>query len=103
MRHLDLSYPLYYHSPMAVRHKRSVSLPPELDRAVMAAAAERGTTVSAWLAETAARRLKVEVGLQAVAEWEAEHGAFTDAELASGRAWARSIVAADDGRPSKGS
>jgi hypothetical protein len=33
-----------------------------------------------WLAETAARRLKIEAGLAGVAAWEAEAGALTDDE-----------------------
>ena len=54
-------------------------------RGVVAAAAEDGVSVSAWLTEAARRALKVRDGLAAVAEWEAEHGAFTAAELAAAR------------------
>jgi len=72
---------------MAQREKRSISLPPELARAVDEAARAEGTTFSAWLAQTAAHRLKLEAGRQAIAEWELENGALTPAELAEG--WAR--------------
>jgi predicted transcriptional regulator len=84
-----LSYRLYYHSVVAQREKRSVSLPPELARAVEQAARAEGTTFSAWLAQTAAHRLKLEAGRQAIAEWEQENGPLTEAELAEGRARAR--------------
>ena len=45
---------------MAQREKRSISLPAELARAVEEAARAEGTTFSAWLAQTAAHRLKLE-------------------------------------------
>jgi hypothetical protein len=87
-----LSYLLYYHSPVAQREKRSVSLPPELARAVEEAARAEGTTFSAWLAQTAAHRLKLEAGRKALAEWEQENGPLTEAELAEGHARARASL-----------
>jgi hypothetical protein len=39
-------------------------------------------SLSWWLNEAAEHALHVEAGLRAVAEWEAEHGALTDGELA---------------------
>ncbi len=77
---------------MARREKRSVSLPPELARAMEDAARAEGTTFSAWLAQTAAHRLKLEAGRRALAEWERENGPLTEAELAEGRARARSSL-----------
>jgi len=77
---------------MTQRHKRSISLPPDLDKEVEAAAAESGTTVSAWLAATAAHRLRLEAGRRGIAEWEAEHGALTADELAEGLARARALL-----------
>ena len=76
---------------MAQRHKRSISLPPDLGKAIEAAA-ESGTTVSAWLAATAAHRLRLEAGRRGIAEWEAEHGALTADELAEGLARARALL-----------
>ncbi len=67
---------------MAQREKRSISLPPDLARAVDDAARAEGTTFSAWLAQTAAHRLKLEAGRQAIAEWELENGPLTPEELA---------------------
>jgi hypothetical protein len=77
---------------MAQRHKRSISLPPDLDKEIEAAAAESGTTVSAWIASTAAHRLRIEAGRRAIAEWEADHGALTAEELADGLARARALL-----------
>lgn len=77
---------------MAQRDKRSVSLPPELAHAIDRAAAQDGTTFSAWLADTAARRLRLEAGRQGIAEWEREHGPLTSDELADGLARARMLL-----------
>jgi hypothetical protein len=89
---VGLSYLLCYRNVMAQREKRSVSLPPDLARAVEQAAKAEGTTFSAWLAQTAAHRLKLEAGRQAFAEWERENGPLTEAELADGLARARSSL-----------
>jgi hypothetical protein len=48
---------------MAVRKKRSISLPPDLDTEIADAAAQAGMTYSAWLAAIAAavsRRLEID-------------------------------------------
>jgi len=82
-----LSHHLCYPNLMAQREKRSISMPPELARAIEEAANAEGTTFSAWLARTAAHRLKLDAGRQAIAEWEQENGALTPDELAEG--WAR--------------
>jgi len=68
-------------------------LSPELAAQLDHAAAEAGTPVSSWLAETAAPRRKIEAGLAGVAAWEAEAGALTDDERADGEAWARRVLA----------
>jgi hypothetical protein len=88
----ELSYRLCDHSRVAQREKRSISLPPELARVVEEAARAEGTTFSAWLAQTAAHRLKLEAGRKALAEWEQENGPLTEAELAEGRARARASL-----------
>ena len=63
---------------MPVR-KLSVALE---DATAAAAAKRRGVSLSSWLNEAAEHELKIEAGLRAVAEWEAEHGALTEDELA---------------------
>jgi hypothetical protein len=77
---------------MAKREKRSVSMPPELARAIEQAAVEDGTTFSAWLTQTAAHRLRLEAGRRGIAEWEQGQGALTTEELADGLARARSLL-----------
>lgn len=52
---------------------------------IVAAAKADGSSVSAWMTAAARRALTVRNGLAAVAEWEAEHGAFTEAELDAAR------------------
>ncbi len=78
---------------MAIRRKRSISLAPELDDQIQAAAKRAGTTYSAWLSETAQKELRIRAGLAAVAEVEGELGPFTDQELADARAWAQDALA----------
>lgn len=82
LAHAGLSYRLYYPWRMAKREKRSISLPPDLSAAIDEAAAAEGKTVSAWIADVIDHRLRIDAGLRGVAEWEAEHGAFTEEELA---------------------
>jgi len=77
---------------VAVRQKRSISLPPDLADAIEQAAAQEGTTVSAWLADTAAHRLRLEAGRRGIAEWERQHGPLTADELAEGLARTRSLL-----------
>ena len=87
-----LSYLLSYHRIMAQRQKRSISLPAELANAIDLAATAEGTTVSAWIADTAAHRLRIDAGREGVAEWERRHGALTPDELAEGLARARAML-----------
>lgn len=77
---------------MTGRQKRSISLPPELAYAIDAAAAADGTTVSAWIAETAAHRLRLDAGRHGIAEWERKNGNLTPDELAEGLARARAML-----------
>lgn len=64
--------------------KKSVSLPEETYLAVKGLAEEEGLSVSAWLAQMAEAELKHREGMDAIAEFEAEFGAFTQEELAEG-------------------
>lgn len=74
--------------------KLAITVDPDVHAQVIAAAADDGLSVSAWMTNAARRSLLVRDGLAAVAEWEAEHGALTDAEMAA----ARERVAAQIGR-----
>jgi hypothetical protein len=77
---------------MAVRKKRSVSMPPDLDAEIAAAAAEAGVSYSAWLAETARKEFTIRAGLAAVGQYEREHGAFSAAEIADADQWAMQAI-----------
>lgn len=95
-----LSYRLSYYRIMAQRQKRSISLPSDLADAIDVAATAGGTTVSAWIAETAAHRLRLDAGRQGVAEWERQHGALTADEIADGLARARAMLRRQPSRKS---
>lgn len=62
--------------------KKSLSFPPDVFEELEAEAAARGMTVSALVTSAAEDLLRRRRGLAAVAEFEAEHGAFTQEELA---------------------
>jgi hypothetical protein len=64
----------------------SVSMPPEIGSAVRDAAARQGTSVSAWVTEAAARRLRNDLLGEALDAWEAEDGPFTEQELTAASA-----------------
>jgi hypothetical protein len=74
--------------------KLAITVDPDTHAQVVAAAAAEGISVSAWMTSAAQRALRVRDGLAAVAEWEAEHGPLTQAELDA----ARHRAGMDDGR-----
>jgi hypothetical protein len=65
--------------------KLAITVDPAVHEQVLAAAASEGISVSAWMTRAARRALRIEDGRRAVAEWEIEHGAFSEAELADAR------------------
>jgi hypothetical protein len=67
---------------MTVR-KLSIALDPAVASAAAVAADNEGLSLSAWLNRAATRALALDEGRQAIAEWEAEHGAITEEELAA--------------------
>ena len=77
---------------MAVRKKRSISMPPDLDAEIAAAAAQAGMSYSAWLAATARKEFTIRAGLAGVSQFEQDHGAFTPEELAEAEQWAATAV-----------
>ena len=77
--------------------KLAITVDPDVHRDVLEAAAAEGVSVSAWMTSAARRTLLARDGLAAVTEWEAEHGAFTEAELEA----ARRRVTAQVGRVSR--
>ncbi|HYK32026.1 MAG TPA: YlcI/YnfO family protein [Streptosporangiaceae bacterium] len=72
--------------------KVTVTLPTDLIELVNEAAIKAGVPVSRFVSSALERELRRRIGLALVAEWEAEHGAFTPAEMAE----ARAIMAAAD-------
>jgi hypothetical protein len=65
--------------------KLAITVSADVHAGVVAAAAEEDVSVSAWMTQAARRALMILDGLRAVGEWEAEHGAFTPAELSAAR------------------
>jgi hypothetical protein len=65
--------------------KLAITVDSEVHERVVAAAANEGVSVSAWMTAAARRSLLVRDGLRAVSEWEEEHGAFSDAEIEAAR------------------
>jgi hypothetical protein len=62
--------------------KMSVSFDLALGGEIRASAIRSGQSVSAWLAESARGRLRLEALGEAVAAWEQEHGPLTEEEVA---------------------
>lgn len=65
--------------------KLAITVDPDVYQGVVQAAKAQGVSVSAWMTEAARKALKIREGLAAVAEYEAEFGAFTDEERAAAR------------------
>jgi hypothetical protein len=84
--------PLCYRRIVAVRKKRSISIPPELDAEIAAAAQDAGMSYSAWIAQTARKEFIIRAGLEAVSQYEAEHGPFTPDEMAEADEWAARVT-----------
>lgn len=59
----------------------SVTMDPSLGEAVRSAATRNGTSVSRWLAQAAADRLRGDLLGAALDAWEAQEGTFDDDEL----------------------
>jgi hypothetical protein len=68
-------------------------MPPDLDAEIEAAASAAGMTYSGWLAATARKEFTIREGLNAVAEFERQHGAFSAEELAEANSWAKTAIA----------
>jgi hypothetical protein len=66
--------------------KLSVSFAPDLGDAVRDAARDKGASLSAWLAEAAAAKLREQALADYLEEWEKQHGELTSEELAKAAA-----------------
>lgn len=65
--------------------KLAITVDADVHARVVRAAHDKKVSISAWLTEAARRSLRIGDGLAAVAEWEAQHGAFTAGELDAAR------------------
>lgn len=65
--------------------KIAITVDREVQAKVIKAAAEDRMSVSAWMTAAARHAIRLREGLAAVAAWEAEHGAFSEAELEAAR------------------
>ncbi len=66
--------------------KVTITLPTDLVELVNAAADEAGVPVSRLVSSALERELRLRVSQALVAQWQAEHGAFTPVEIAAARA-----------------
>ena len=97
---MPIVVPLCYRRTVAVRKKRSISIPPDLDAEIAAAAHDAGMSYSAWVAQTARKEFVIRAGLEAVSQYEAEHGPFTPDEIAEADEWAAQITQSSGTRKS---
>jgi hypothetical protein len=65
--------------------KLAITVDPDVHSNILAAATKEGVSVSAWMTEAARDALKVRAGLEAIAAYEKEFGAFTAEELNQAR------------------
>ena len=61
----------------------SITMDPKLCAAVRKAAKRAKMSLSAWIAEASANRVRNEILGQVLDQWEAEDGPFTEQELAA--------------------
>jgi cytosine/adenosine deaminase-related metal-dependent hydrolase len=69
-----------------VTKKITITLPEEYLEQAKQLAEEAGLPLSTWIAQTVEHETRIQAGLAAMREWEAEHGAFTEEELAQAHA-----------------
>jgi len=87
--------------------KLSISVPPEVEETIKAAAAGEGKPVSAWLAEAATEKAHAAALLAAgraaarelVADYEQEHGPLPAASRQRARQFLAEVGLLDDGEP----
>jgi len=85
-------HPRYYPGRVAVT-KLSVALDERVASAARGAATRAGMSLSAWLSRAAEQAVRIDEGLRAVAEWEAEHSPITAAERAAADALLDTLAA----------
>ncbi|HKF75911.1 MAG TPA: hypothetical protein VKF59_07190 [Candidatus Dormibacteraeota bacterium] len=71
--------------------RMSISVPPELEAQIRAAAREAGLSVSTWLAQAAEHAAKIQAGRRLIREYEAEHGPLPQEERQEARRFLREV------------
>ena len=61
--------------------KLAITIDPTVHEQILAEASREGVSVSAWMTHAAREVLQRRAGLAAIAEWEQQHGAFSDEEM----------------------
>lgn len=72
--------------------KMSVSFDLDLGEAIRGSARSAGSSVSAWLAEAARNRLRLDALKEAVTAWEDEYGPLDEAEVAAAESTLRTAA-----------
>jgi len=72
--------------------KVTVTIPEEILAEASELAKDAGLPFSTWLSQTVAHQVRIHRGLEAMREWEDEHGPLTDSEVA----WAEAQLAEAD-------
>jgi hypothetical protein len=72
--------------------KITITLPEEQLEQVKGLACKDGLPLSTWVSKVLAHKARIAAGLEAMREWEEEHGPFTEEEIA----WADAQIAAAD-------
>lgn len=65
--------------------KIAITIDPDVHKSILEAASLDRVSVSAWMTNAAREALRRRAGLVAIAEWEKEHGAFTEQEMKESR------------------
>jgi hypothetical protein len=65
--------------------KLAITVDPTVHEKILAEASREGVSVSAWMTSAAREVLQRRAGLAAIAEWEKQHGAFSEEEMDQAR------------------
>jgi predicted transcriptional regulator len=65
--------------------KLAITVDPEVHERILSAAARDGVSVSAWMTNAAREALQRRAGLAAIAQWEEQHGRFSEEEMTEAR------------------
>jgi hypothetical protein len=79
--------------------KLAITVDPEVHESILAAAAHDGVSVSAWMTNAAREALQRRAGLAAIAQWEEQHGRFSEEEMTEARRRVRGQITASRKSP----